>query len=217
MNWYKAAKLNLKIAQSDREYWIDQDGDLIEADGDEEVRYNHEARAIEEAQSIVKRKLYDHPLFSDLVSVIFGEEGDYDSYDPIGAREYMNNWIDSAYSMGELTEDQVNDIYGTITKETGVDEELLDIAMGNGVDGAARDYAIKNWKWIALRGRNLEMPDLSRRTLSRAIKGVYQAFGDKTETLHFNITERMSNNYYPNVPFYELERGPTAIRNFRSM
>jgi hypothetical protein len=216
MNWYKTAKLNIKIAQDTNEYWIDQSGNIIEADGGADS-YNHEARAIEEAQSIVKRKLSSHPLFSDLAYTIFGEQGDYDSYDPIGAREYMWSWVDNALSNGDLTEEQGDDIYGTIVNQTGVDEELLGIAMGNARNYAARDYAIKNWKWIALRGINLEMPDLSRGSLSRSMKGIRQAFGDKAEVLNFNITERMRNNYYSEIPFYEMERGPMAINNFKKM
>lgn len=216
MNWYKTAKLNIKIAQEANEYWIDQSGNIIEADGDGH-QYNHEDRAIEEAQSIVRRKFSSHPLFSEMASVIFGEQGDYGSFDPIGSREYMNNWIDNAVSNGDLTEDEGDDIYGTITNQTGVDEELFDIAVGNGRDGSARDYAIKNWKWIALRGINLEMPDLSRESLSRSIKGIRQAFGDKADVLNFNITERMRNNYYSEIPFFEMERGPMAINNFKKM
>lgn len=210
MNWYKTSKLNIKIAQRAKEYWIDDSGNILEANG-EGYEYNHEARAIEEAQSIVKEKSSSHPVFSNLVNSIFGEKGNYDHYDPIGSREEMLNWADNAIIEGIITEEQGDDICGTIAKESGVDEELLDIALGHGGNYAARDYAIKNWNWMALRGVNLEMPNLSRHTLLSAIKGINKVFGEKAEVIKFNITERASNKYYPDVPFYEMKRGPMAL------
>jgi len=213
MNWYKKAKFNALIIASAQEWWIGPNGSVIEADTDSnggEATYGHEDRAIEEAQRIVKEAISEHPVFSDLVSV-FGEMGNYEEYDPIASREYLNNWIDEAYSMGSITENQVDDIYGAISEATGLDREILDIAMGNAEDYAARDYALQHWKWIAVRGKNIEIFSLSPSDVEQLSEGLFEIYGSRVKDIYFDIHLKLGNKYLTNVPYQDIKNGNLAI------
>ena len=137
MSWYNQSKLAIKLAKLRGEWWI-IDGNASFADGDI-GDYNHEAVAIEYAQSQVKNAMITDPIFSEVASVIFGEQGDYKSFDPIGSRVYLNDWADAINKDSKITDEKVDDIYDTIVKRTRIDRDLLDIAMGNMED--VRDYA----------------------------------------------------------------------------
>jgi len=214
LNWYKKAQLNVRVAASAQEWWIGPNGDVVEADSDSNDgagTYGHEDRAIEEAQRIVKNKMRQHPVFAEAADIIFGEMGNYEEYDPIASREYLNNWIDHAFNMGQITEEQVDDIYDAIEKETGVSEELLTIAMGSGEDYEARDYALKNWGWIAIRGTNIETHTLSPRDVAKLTKGIQDIWGDKADNLLFDIHVRSGDKYLTRVPFNDIRRGKLSI------
>lgn len=216
MNWYQKVRLNIKTSRSTQEWWIDQAGRIVEADSyvrDENgnLSYNHETRAVEEAQKIVKKEMLEDPIFSQAVPVVFGEMGNYKQFDPIASVENLNNWADERASEGELTQEQLFDIYKAISQATGLSEELIGIAFGQGGDYAARDYAIKNWKWIALRGKNLETYTLTDSDLNSIRKGLERAYGQTVDNLIFDISVRSNNTFYTEVPFSDIEKGLVAI------
>jgi hypothetical protein len=216
MNWYKKAQLNIKISQSAQEWWIDQSGRIIEADSeardeDNHSTYDHNTRAIEEAQRIVKEKMLQHSVFSDAVDIVFGTMGNYDEFDPIASSENLNNWSDQMLQEGQLNQEQVDDVYGAISKAIGLSEELVTIAFGQGGGGHAKDYAVKNWKWIALRGNSLETYTLTTSDVSAIERGLEQAYGERVNYLMFDIAVRSNNTFYTGVSFDDIERGLMAI------
>jgi len=197
------ARLRKLITASAQEWWIGATGDIVEADNDSNDgagTYGHEDRAIEEAQKYVRAAMEDHPVFSGATG-IFGEEGNYDSYDPIGSREYLANWTDSAFNEGLITEEDVDNIYEAIVRETGVSMALLDIAVGSSEDFEARDYAMKEWKWIAVRGTDIEMQTLD---MDRLARGLYSIYLDKVDYLKFDINVRANKKYFTNVPYQDI-------------
>jgi len=215
MNWYKVSQLNKVISQNVQEWWIGPTGKKIEADSDSldgEGTYGHEDRVIEEAQKYVRSAMSGSSVFSDATS-IFGEEGNYESYDPVASREYLSYWVNDALTEGIITENQADNIYDAIADETGVSKELVSIAVGSEDAQVARDYAMKNWHWIAVRGLNVEIQTLSSNDVDRLARGLYSIYGDDVDNLRFTIEVKANDRYLSNVPYEDILSGNLAIHS----
>ena len=212
MNWYKRAKATIKIAELQGEWWI-IDGKASFADGDV-GDYNHEAVAIEYAQSLVKDALQEDPILSDVLPIIFGEQGDYENFDPIASRTSLNDWADDMQKSGMLTEEEADDIYETIVIRTGIDHEILDIAFRNLED--ARDYAIKKWGWIRVAGNNVETNTLTATDTNNIADGLWDAHEELARSAVYDIYVYSNNRFYTDVPFEDIEKGPMAINPHRT-
>lgn len=214
MNWYAKHEKIVRIAELRGEWWI-IDGSADFADGDV-GDYNHDAIAIEHAQSIVRDAMEKDPVIAEAAYLIFGEQGDYDSYDPIATREALNNWSDDMLSQGKLTDEEVDDIYQTIVNRTGVDPEILRIAMGLVETGAARDYAIKFWKWKRVAGNAIETYTLTPADAKDIANGLWSAYGEEAENETYTIYVYSTKKFYTDVTFEDIEKGPMAINRRRT-
>lgn len=182
MNWYKKAVR--KYAQYG-EYWITQDGQTIYADGDV-GDYNHEAIVIEHAQSQLVDAMQGDPLLGELASLVFGDTGDYDGFDPVASREILNNWLDDVSRSGMISEEEEDDIYGAIANRTGIDETIVNIAF-DAAQNDARRYAIQNWGWKRVAGTNVETWTLTPKDMDVIADGLYDAYDESVETMNFTI------------------------------
>jgi hypothetical protein len=213
MNWFERYKMDMrKFAAVRGEWWI-VDGRAQYADGDV-GDYNHEAMAIEAAQMILKDEMLKDPVLQQAANIIFGEQGNYDSWDPIATRSYLLDWADGAMSNGELTEDEADDIYAAIANRTGVDRETIDVAMG-GDHEDARNFAMKKWGWKRLAGKTVEMWTMTPGDTKDLAEGIWDAYDDEAELVRYEIYVHGNNTHYTEVPFEAIEKGPMAIHQYR--
>lgn len=213
MNWFEHYRMDMmKFAAVQGEWWI-VDGNAEYADGDI-GDYNHEARAIEMAQMIVRDEMLKDPVLSEAAVIIFGEAGDYDSWDPIATRTYLLDWSDGAMSEGKLTEDEADDIYVTIANRTGVDKLTLDVAMGGNMTDA-REFAMKTWGWKRLAGKEVEMWKMTPGDTRDLAKGIWSAYDDHSNRVKYEIYVHGNSTHYTEVPYEAIENGPMAIHPYR--
>ena len=149
------------------EYWFDESGDTIYADGDI-GDMNHEAYVLQRLQS----NLLDHfNIYPDEYYEEFDHyEDEIKQYilDESGLDENSDEYEDKS---NELDDDfQLGMV--NFLKERGVAnaEEVVQL----GVDGPndAREYAIKNWGWSRVHGDSIEVNTLTEGTLRIVASGI---------------------------------------------
>lgn len=132
------------------EYWVDEDGNPIFADG-EIGDYTHEGYVIEMLQYQVLNDL-DHEVH-------------YENYD-------FDEELDKALQkLGIDAEYPLDDAYEYLKKEgiTKNLDEIFNVLYGK-MD--ARLYAIKYWNWIAVRGHHVEMRDFTPHSIKKLVNGI---------------------------------------------
>jgi hypothetical protein len=200
----------------DGEYWLD-DGQAIFADGDV-GDMNHELSVIQRATTelIDAIRESDNPKVDGLEEVLEADE-EY-GIDPIGARDALANWADGKLgdgTDGTWTEEEVDDLYETITKALGIEEELLDVALGNMAD--ARDYGLEQYGMVRMAGNSLQTFKLDRGQLEQIASGIYDAHDDKAEDQTYDIEVMATGKFYTGVPWSVIDAGDmAALRDYDS-
>jgi len=221
MNWYR----RLKLAQVSGEWWIDDSGSAMYADGDV-GEYNHEMHVID----AVRNKYLDIPEFADPNSNEF-----IDAYIQENWEETVE-WMISVERL--ITEDERQMAYSgaqnesvnnpgetffelasnnmalsDILKMNGASDEEADIGIGQ---GDVRLYAAKNWGWVRVQGRELEAYQLTSSTLSRISNGLYDAYGEEAESSTYNVFSYANKKWFNDVPFDVLSSGsPVSLREYQ--
>lgn len=212
MNWYT----RIKITQVQGEWWIDDSGSAMYADGNV-GEYNHEMHVIE---SIV-RKYIDFPEMIDyqgndgieyyvdqdwetVVDYMISSEGLITEEERKIA--YQNPNGDSASYPGETYRELAvyNLVLADLLKMNGASDEEATIASG---EGDIRLYAAKNWGWIRLQGSNLEMWSLDKGTMQRAAHGLYDAYGEEADKIVYNLFSYSTKRWFNNISFDMLDAG----------
>jgi len=145
MNWYKIVKL----AQIQGEYWIDDSGQVMMADGDI-GDYNHEAYAIEIAQHKLADYGDDYEGWKREICLEILEEMKDELEDKKMETEDINQikiLDEKLYEIWEMKQDIDYYAYELITNHAdalGIDKGLFDLAEGH---GDARTYAMEKWGW----------------------------------------------------------------------
>lgn len=153
------------------EWWYSDTGDLIFADG-ETGDYNHEAVVI---KTVI-----------DLMCDVLGVENKWDcdrqwfrvalSDAPSEKGELQNAIIRCAKKAGfkgDLWDFEVYEyIMSELVRQGRSEEEVkgMSSVLNDHLD--SREFSIRFWKWIRIAGNNMELPDLTPRTLKRAAEAL---------------------------------------------
>lgn len=203
------------------EYWITESGNVQFADGDVGDQ-NHESIVIGILGSQISDALgvYDDSEYFDMNYL-------YDTVVQQKREEYM---------MPEEDYDD-NEVFSKALEEAGVSNEEFSIVGGS---GDAREFAVKNWGWKALRGHHVDTwtyTERDRRAIASGIgeileqEGMYDNFDDYDELndLEFSINVLANNGWFkatlgemsgiqqpekvPNTINQQIDAINTAVRN----
>lgn len=185
-----------KLAYLNGEFWIQSDGSAVYADGDV-GEYNHEMYVIEQIKGN------------------YGYDGEMEGWDDflcrVGKEYAEENNIEI-----ENEEDNFSELWTLgckMLQEQGMSDEELEISNGQ---GDARLFAIKNWGWKRLQGRNIETWELKSNDFKVICDGLYEAYDEDSLVGKFNIYVFSNNMWYENVPYESIERGMMSVRHYLS-
>ena len=208
--WFSAATealLSDDVSYSalDGEYWLD-DGDAQFADGDV-GDMNHEMSVIQRAGNEVIDSIAETESLRGLADVLAPVLSE-DNVDPIAARTYMIDWLDAQPEYSEI-----DDVYGFVAKEAGINPELLDTALGNTDD--ARVYGMKSYGMVRVAGDSVQTETLSKTKLREIARGLESAFeqegffesGKDIDKETFDIEVNSTGKFYRGVPWAVIEEG----------
>lgn len=184
------------------EYWI-CDGQAIYADGDF-GDINHEGLVIQHVFSELVDELENDDLFSPLAAS-WRRLSEDEGVDTIAAVEELNNFADSLLKENKICQDDLDDIEEFIRQKIEWTDEKMRVALGRTED--ARVYGIENLGWIRVLNNNIQLADLTKKSLDILADGLYDCFGELWEKSEYFIEEHkrlnsVSNDIrlYRNVP-----------------
>lgn len=189
MNWYK----KLKFEEVSGEYWIDDSGMSMYADGDI-GDYNHEAYVIETVRN-----------------QIMEDEEDWDEWKKKTAQEKFEQEMDAVRGIPE-EEHRVQEEFKKTPeeflfkelRERGISDE--DYAITEGF-GDAREYAMKKWGWKRLQGDNVESWTLTKWDLETIARGLWEAYDEEAEKETYNLYIYGTGKWYSDIPYDLIENG----------
>lgn len=216
MNWYR----RLKLAQVTGEWWIDDSGNAIFADGE----YNHESYVMHTVQS----KYLEVDEFTDPTSSEFMEQFITENW------EETVEWLINSEGLIQEEERQLalsdmnsestsnpgetffqlalyNMVLADMLKINGATEEEAQVAAGQ---GDVRLYAAKNWGWKRMVGRDVESFSLSKKDLILIANGIYDAYSEEGTQLTYNIFSYSNSKWYRDLPYDDISNGNlSALRD----
>ena len=178
MNWYK----KYIFAQIRGEFWINDSGNAIYADGDI-GDYNHEGYVLES----VRGQYVEDVEFLDWD----------DTLKQKAKEQYKKEFRD-----GEIIDDDPHNLAFRYFQEEGMTEEEWEIANEG---GDAREFAMKHWGWKRLEGTNIETYYLKNSDLEKIADGLYDAYQDDALNGYFNIYVYSTNKWYTDIPYVNIE------------
>jgi hypothetical protein len=187
------------------EWWIDQSGTAMFADGDV-GDMNHEAYVINNLVS----------EFLDYFGIDNDERGTLDQYEEeikevLQERGIINNESDEF----KYHSDPADFIYDYLykNKQPIKDEKQLEdaffIAFGS-TNRDAREYALKYWGWKRMKGEIIDTQYLTNKDLDIISKGISDAYSDELEEgedPEFGINVYSNRTYYSDVPLSIIDGG----------
>jgi len=181
------------------EWWITSTGRAIYADGDIGDINHSNLIAVHCMRKVLRRfKASDevilHAAHSYLEPLI-----KKDGVDIIAAREEMINLGDRLQRIGHITPEQDDDFFGYLQELSGCDKELLDCVFD--VDKDLRLYGVDKMRWHRVEGNNLDIWELTRKTLRTLSDGLWQAYNGRVEGQDFNIEVRSERKMAVDVPW----------------
>lgn len=198
------------------EWWIDESGTAVFADGDS-GDINHEGYVIQHLTNEIL----------DFLGIENQDIGTLNNY----KEEIKQVLIDDGYLDNENSIEQYNKdsaritLHYLISKKFKDDEkQLMDaffIAYGS-YSGDAREYALKYLRWKRMKGDVIETQFLTSSDLSIISSGINDAYGDELSydeegRTTFEIEVRSTRSYYTNVPLSVIEsKNPTKLNQYRS-
>jgi hypothetical protein len=146
------------------EYWIDNTGSNMYADGDI-GDVGHEAHVI----NIIQHEIIDKFGYYKF------DRGDYIDWDG-----FINQLAKDKIKEDSLNPDDdefdEDEVVEKAFEDEGIDNETIHIAYGH---GDAREYAMKHWGWKALRGHNVESWTLTPRDMQIIARGIASILDDE--------------------------------------
>jgi hypothetical protein len=70
-----------------------------------------------------------------------------------------------------------------------------------------RTYALKNFGWHRVNGNRIETYNMNENVLQEIAQGLYDAYGEDAETMHFYIESHNPQKYIGPVTLYDIESG----------
>jgi len=193
----------LRVAEIRGEYWIDESGSAMYADGDAGDK-NHEGYVLERLYSTVLGE--------------FGLDVDDRGFD------LTKYWVDIKNTIqddGLRQEFETNPIEVTkaILKENGLDEVDDIFKVFYSINADPREYALKHWGWKRVHGNNIETWILTPEDMQNIVRGLDDSGeldeGEEGDLEELNIEVRSTGKFYQNVPLHVLETGnPTALNSY---
>lgn len=212
-NWY----VYLKLIKSEYlgEYWIDS-GSAIFADGNV-GDMNHEGYVIQHAQSLLCESDDWESGKQELAEEIWGLVEN----NPVLLEAAIS------YGISEKTcEEDAEQIICEFGEKSGAmnPEKWLLFTVANDnyshPNMDLRDFAMKNWGWKAVRGRNVQTWFLTSSDLSSISDGLNEILGyeEEAEKQLFNLEIRSNGKYFSDIPLEIIEtKNPAAIQTFRQV
>ena len=202
------------------EWWIDESGNAMFADGDV-GDMNHEAYVIQQVQRTYVSDEFDR-----------GEYIDWEGFKQSLASEKAQESYANPAVMQQILQSQNIPVTGQITPqyflsnidldelanelllELGMSEEEIMLAEGR---GDARLYGMQKWGWKRVLNENVETWTLNSKDLNTIASGLYDAYQDGAETGRFNIYVFSTETWFRNVPYVVISSGKVAaLRQFNS-
>jgi hypothetical protein len=194
-SWYR----KIKTASVRGEYWIDDRGECLEADGDS-GDYNHERHVIETVQCQYLDNCDESMDWDEQVS-------------EIGREHFESMTPEEQYIIRGVYENDPFDFGRAALMERGMTSEEWEIANGN---GDVRLFAMINWGWKRVEGNNVETYHLKASDLLDINDGLYECYFESVFRAKFNIYVMSTNKWYTDIPYMELENGLSALRGRES-
>lgn len=194
--------MGLRMTELQGEWWINEDGTAIFADGDvgdanhETVIVLHCARQV---LGIFEDSEHEHLLAARQLLLPMVEA---DGVDIHAAREEMFQLGNSLREAGEISLEQDNDFFAYLQELSEVDGDVFDCVFDINKD--TRLYGVQGLQWIRVRGNNVEMWELTRLTLKQAADGLWDAYGEQVEEAYFNFEVRKDGKFYRQVPWIAI-------------
>lgn len=208
INWFNLYKLSfMKLAN---EYWIDDSGSAMFADGDI-GDYNHEGYV----QSVLLSQygfdwesdgvdIHNPDFPSEWVSNNFEEAKDY----YVKQGKWTPQWqqMEDNGDIAELVKEMGYWMANsTIFELSGASPEEAEIMTGG---GDAREFAKKNWGWARVEGKNIEVYQISPGMMKTLASGYAEAFSlEPEDDMEVTIYCSIDDSWYTDVPLSVLDTG----------
>ena len=209
-NFYEDDSEELETVSLSGEYWFDDSGTTMYADGDV-GDMNHEAYVIQRCNS----EILDHFHLNN--------GGDYDTVethqdtilDMIVEDSDIEDEDEKWEKRQELENDPADAIINYLTQKGVKDvSDTVFIAYGSSID--AREYAIKNWGWSRVAGDSIETKELTRETLRVIAHGINNALEEEGKTYEYDETPDVLDLHEYGISTYTGKRFNITLRDMES-
>lgn len=197
------------------EHWIDEDGNLMYADGDV-GSMNHEMHVIQRAQGMIAGDRYTDSEFVNWDG--FLESVAQEIVNKAKTNTRLRKKIESELGDADIYTVRLEYVvgYGFVEDELlrrKVNKDLLNIANGH---GDARLFGMKMWGWKRVMNNYIETFNLTPRDAQLISKGIGEIVPDDEEgKTKWNLEVISTKKYYTNIPLFVIDKGPIAISKFR--
>ena len=209
-NFYEDDSEELETVSLSGEYWFDDSGTTMYADGDV-GDMNHEAYVIQRCNAEILDHFhlnnggeYDNvEHLQDTILDMIVEDSDIEDEDEKWEKrqELENDPADAIINY--LTQKGVKDVSDTVF-----------IAYGSSID--AREYAIKNWGWSRVAGDSIETKELTRETLRVIAHGINNALEEEGKTYEYDETPDVLDLHEYGISTYTGKRFNITLRDMES-
>ena len=209
-SFYDDEPEELETVSLSGEYWFDDSGTTMYADGDV-GDMNHEAYVIQRCNS----EILDHFHLNN--------GGDYDTVethqdtilDMIVEDSDIEDEDEKWEKRQELENDPADAIINYLTQKGVKDvSDTVFIAYGSSID--AREYAIKNWGWSRVAGDSIETKELTRETLRVIAHGINNALEEEGKTYEYDETPDVLDLHEYGISTYTGKRFNITLRDMES-
>lgn len=206
--WYKSSQFGAGYG----EHWIDEDGNLMYADGDI-GDMNHEAYVIQRARNEIAGDEWNQ-----------GEFVNWEGFQESIASQILQA-AKTNQALQQEIESEIGDIYTTLPQELigydyidnellkrGINAELLNIAQDR---GDARVFGMKTWGWKRVMNNYVETFVLTYKDCQVIARGLGEIVPDDEDgKTKWNVEIVSNRQYFTNIPLSVIEQGPQAISSY---
>lgn len=209
-NFYEDDSEELETVSLSGEYWFDDSGTNMYADGDV-GDMNHEAYVIQRCNA----EILDHFHLNN--------GGDYDTVethqdtilDMIVEDSDIEDEDEKWEKRQELENDPADAIINYLTQKGVKDvSDTVFIAYGSSID--AREYAIKNWGWSRVAGDSIETKELTRETLKIIARGINNALDEEGKIYEYDENPDVLDLHEYGISTYTGKRFNITLRDMES-
>jgi len=206
--WYKQSQFGAGYG----EHWIDEDGNLMYADGDI-GDMNHEAYVIQRARGEIAGDQWNQ-----------GEFVNWEAFQESVASQILQE-AKTNPNLQEEIESEIGDIYTTQPRELigydyidnellrrGINAELLNVAQER---ANARMFGMKTWGWKRVMNNYVETFVLTNEDCQVIAKGLGELVPDDEDgNSTWNIEIVSNRQYFQSIPLSIIEKGTQAIFSY---